>query len=98
MFLLPVPPTASWPEVLSNALEPCWVATKMGGAGAPDDLRAAPESQVWLAVSAESAATVSGAYFYHKKPRDTHPALREVAVQERLIQACEIFSGTRLPG
>ena len=27
-----------WPHVLSNALEPGWVATKMGGASAPDDL------------------------------------------------------------
>src|SRR5271155_2126098 len=29
-----------WPDVLSNALEPGWAATKMGGAGAPDDLDA----------------------------------------------------------
>ena len=27
-----------WPDVLSNALEPGWVATKMGGPRAPDDL------------------------------------------------------------
>lgn len=27
-----------WPDVLSNALEPGWVATTMGGVGAPDDL------------------------------------------------------------
>src|SRR6202162_3238627 len=27
-----------WPGVLSNALEPGWVATKMGGSGATDDL------------------------------------------------------------
>lgn len=86
-----------WPAVLSNALEPGWVATKMGGAGAPDDLQAAPKTQVWLAVSDEPSATVSGAYFYHKKPRETHPAVRDVAVQERLIAACEGFSGIRLP-
>src|SRR6266581_4798007 len=29
-----------WPDVLSNALEPGWVATRMGGAEAPDDLDA----------------------------------------------------------
>lgn len=86
-----------WPGVLSNALEPGWVATKMGGAGAPDDLRAAPETQVWLAVGDDPAARVSGAYFYHMKPRETHPAVRDVAVQERLIEACEGFSGVRLP-
>ncbi|MET3231332.1 UNVERIFIED_ORG: NAD(P)-dependent dehydrogenase (short-subunit alcohol dehydrogenase family) [Burkholderia sp. 1263] len=86
-----------WPRVLSNALEPGWVATKMGGAGAPDDLQAAPKTQAWLAVSDEPAATVSGEYFYHMKPRETHPAVREVAVQERLIEACASFSGIRLP-
>jgi NAD(P)-dependent dehydrogenase (short-subunit alcohol dehydrogenase family) len=30
-----------WPEVLSNALTPGWVPTKMGGAGAPDDVNQA---------------------------------------------------------
>lgn len=32
-----------WPKVLSNALEPGWVPTKMGGPSAPDDL-----SLAWL--------------------------------------------------
>ncbi|WP_144138540.1 SDR family NAD(P)-dependent oxidoreductase [Paraburkholderia sp. BCC1884] len=86
-----------WPEVLSNALEPGWVATKMGGASAPDDLQAAPTTQVWLAASDDPAARVSGAYFYHMKPRETHPAVRDVSVQERLIEACEGFSGIGLP-
>jgi NAD(P)-dependent dehydrogenase (short-subunit alcohol dehydrogenase family) len=40
-----------WRSVLSNALEPGWVPTKMGGPGAPDDLSLAPVTQVWLAVS-----------------------------------------------
>src|SRR4051812_46339576 len=26
-----------WPDVLSNAVDPGWVPTKMGGPGAPDD-------------------------------------------------------------
>jgi NAD(P)-dependent dehydrogenase (short-subunit alcohol dehydrogenase family) len=26
-----------WPDVLSNAVDPGWIATKMGGASAPDD-------------------------------------------------------------
>src|SRR6201995_4180733 len=40
-----------WPDVLSNALEPGWVPTKMGGPGAPDHLDAGPRTQAWLAVS-----------------------------------------------
>jgi hypothetical protein len=47
-----------WRGVLSNALEPGWVPTKMGGAGAPDDLSLAPVTQAWLAVSDDPAAIV----------------------------------------
>ena len=28
-----------WPDVFSNAVDPGWVPTRMGGPGAPDDLR-----------------------------------------------------------
>ena len=40
-----------WPEVLSNALEPGWVPTKMGGPGAPGDMDQAHLTQAWLATS-----------------------------------------------
>jgi NAD(P)-dependent dehydrogenase (short-subunit alcohol dehydrogenase family) len=86
-----------WPHVLSNALEPGWVATKMGGPGAPDDLDAAPRTQAWLAVSDDAAARVSGQYFYHMKPRPTHPAADDPDVQDRLLDACERLSGIALP-
>ena len=42
-----------WPDMLCNALE-AWVATRMGGPAAPDDLDAAHRTQVWLAVSERS--------------------------------------------
>ncbi|HEY1476970.1 MAG TPA: SDR family NAD(P)-dependent oxidoreductase [Chthoniobacterales bacterium] len=86
-----------WSEVLSNALEPGWVPTKMGGAGAPDDLDAAHRTQVWLAVSNDAAARVSGRYFYHLRPRSPHPAVFDVERQEKLIDACYRFSGVALP-
>src|SRR5690606_14709882 len=54
-----------WPDVYSNAVEPGWVATKMGGPGAPDSLEDAPKTQCWLAVSNDTRAKVSGRYFYH---------------------------------
>jgi NAD(P)-dependent dehydrogenase (short-subunit alcohol dehydrogenase family) len=86
-----------WPEVLSNALEPGWVPTKMGGPGAPDDLIQGAETQVWLAVSNEPQATVSGRYFYHKRVKAAHPAASDVHVQDGLLQACEELTGVRLP-
>jgi NAD(P)-dependent dehydrogenase (short-subunit alcohol dehydrogenase family) len=86
-----------WPDVLSNALEPGWVATKMGGPGAPDDLDAAYRTQVWLAVSDAAAATVTGEYFYHMRLRAPNPAAHDPERQERLIEACKRFSGVDLP-
>ena len=58
-----------WPDVLSNAVDPGWVATKMGGPGAPDDFDEGYLTQTWLAVSNDSAAMVSGRYWHHRRPR-----------------------------
>jgi NAD(P)-dependent dehydrogenase (short-subunit alcohol dehydrogenase family) len=85
-----------WPDVLSNALEPGWVATKMGGPGASDDLDQAHRTQVWLAVSDEPSATVTGEYFYHQKLRSAHPATRDPQRQEKLLRFCEERSGVKL--
>jgi len=68
----------------------------MGGRGAPDDLGRGSETQAWLAVSNDAAALVSGAYFYHKKQAESHPAARDVTVQDRLLAACEELSGTSI--
>ncbi len=86
-----------WPEVFSNAVDPGWVATKMGGPGAPDDLELGAETQVWLAVSADAAARVSGAYFYHRRRRDPHPAASDPALQEALFDACARLTNAQIP-
>jgi NAD(P)-dependent dehydrogenase (short-subunit alcohol dehydrogenase family) len=82
-----------WPDVLSNAVEPGWVATKMGGRGAPDDLELGADTQVWLAVSEEPAARVSGRYFYHRAPRASHPAASDHGLQDDLLAACSELTG-----
>jgi NAD(P)-dependent dehydrogenase (short-subunit alcohol dehydrogenase family) len=66
-------------------------------ASAPDDMAQAPETQVWLAVSDDPRATVSGRYFYHKSLRDTHPAASDIQIQNGLLRACEEFTGVTLP-
>ena len=86
-----------WPDVLSNALEPGWVATKMGGPGAPDNLDEGHRTQVWLATSDDPAATVSGEYFYHLGLRTPNPAAGDIKRQEQLLEACKQFSGVSLP-
>src|SRR5580698_9271901 len=85
-----------WPDVLSNALEPGWVPTKMGGAGAPDDLDQGHRTQVWLAVSDDRATKVTGEYFFHMRLRTPNPATRDEERQEKLLEACRRFSGVEL--
>jgi NAD(P)-dependent dehydrogenase (short-subunit alcohol dehydrogenase family) len=86
-----------WPRVLSNALEPGWVATKMGGPSAPDDLSLASVTQAWLAVSDDPAARVTGQYFYHQKLRHVHPAARRTDLQDKLLAYCASLTSTPLP-
>jgi NAD(P)-dependent dehydrogenase (short-subunit alcohol dehydrogenase family) len=85
-----------WPHVLSNAVDPGWVPTKMGGPSASDDLEQGAATQVWLAVSDEPGAKVSGRYFYHQRARAAHPAASDLTVQTGFLAACEQLTGVRL--
>ncbi len=87
-----------WPEVRSNSVEPGWVSTKMGGPRATDDLDQGHRTQVWLAVSEDPAALVTGEHFFHLRQRDPLPASRDAARQDRLLAICEELSGIALPG
>jgi NAD(P)-dependent dehydrogenase (short-subunit alcohol dehydrogenase family) len=86
-----------WQSVLSNALEPGWVPTKMGGPGAPDDLSLAPVTQVWLAVSDDPAAKVTGQYFYHQQRHRVHPAALRTDLQDELLSYCAGLAGVPFP-
>ena len=85
-----------WPNVLSNALEPGWVPTKMGGPSAPGDMSKAHLTQAWLAVSDDPLARSSGEYFYHQQLRVPNPVARDAAVQEELLSECAKISGITL--
>ena len=69
-----------WPDVLSNAVKPGWVATRMGGPGAPDDIDQAHLTQAWLAASDDPAARTTGGYFYHLKPRHPNPQASAISL------------------
>ncbi len=94
---VPIPSGARiWPKVRSNALEPGWVATRMGGAGATGDLSKGHITQAWLAVSNDALALSSGEYFFHKKLRAPNPIARDEVAQGRLLEACARLSGVPL--
>jgi NAD(P)-dependent dehydrogenase (short-subunit alcohol dehydrogenase family) len=85
-----------WPDVYSNAVDPGWVPTKMGGPGAPDDLRLGHLTQEWLATSDESEALTSGGYWFHQRPRTPQPAVRDLRFQDDLLAALARFTGVPL--
>jgi NAD(P)-dependent dehydrogenase (short-subunit alcohol dehydrogenase family) len=84
----------SWPAVRSNAVDPGWVPTRMGGWGAVDDLSQGHLTQVRLALG-EIAGT-SG-YYYHLARKKPHPAAGDPAVQDAFLAVCAELTGTALP-
>ena len=86
-----------WPEVYANAVDPGWVPTKMGGQGAPDDLQKGYETQVWLAVSNDEKAKVSGRYFHHQKENRYNAEADDVLLQERFLSLCKEITGASFP-
>ena len=85
-----------WPDVLSNAVDPGWVPTKMGGAGAPDDLRLGHLTQEWLATSDDPTARTSGGYWHHQRLADPDPASKDQRFQDELLEALEHYTSTPL--
>ena len=88
--------TRIWPDVYSNAVDPGWVPTRMGGPGAPDDLRLGHLTQEWLATSDEPEARSSGGYWFHQRLRTPHPAVRDTHFQDSLLAALARFTAAPL--
>ena len=97
MVMLSMAVARKWSDVYSNAVDPGWVPTKMGGRGAPDDLQKGYETQTWLAVSEDSRAQVSGRYFYHRTERRFNPQANNAMLQERLLSICGDITGIPFP-
>jgi len=85
-----------WPGVFSNAVDPGWVPTRMGGAGAPDDLTMGYLTQTWLAVSDDPGARVSGKYWYHRKQQPPAAEAVDTGFQDRLMTRLAELTGMSL--
>lgn len=86
-----------WPDVFSNAIEPGWVPTKMGGPNASGDLDQGHRTQAWLAISDDPQAMITGEYFYHLQQRKPAGTTRDSTLQDKLLAACAQFSGVPVP-
>ncbi|WP_240436352.1 SDR family NAD(P)-dependent oxidoreductase [Streptomyces sporangiiformans] len=84
-----------WEGTTSHAVDPGWVPTRMGGAGAPDDLTAGHQTQVWLATHPDVTPSTGG-YWYHRQTQTPHPAVQDEEFQAHLIQVLESHTGVPL--
>ena len=85
-----------WPDVFSNAVDPGWVPTRMGGRSAPDDLRLGHLTQEWLAVSNDPDARTTGGYWYHQRQIEPHSAVHDKRFQDQLLEELARFTATPL--
>ena len=85
-----------WPDVLSNAVDPGWVATKMGGPGAPDNFEQGYRTQIWLATSDDPAALTSGRYWHHRQPETPARDASDPGFQDRLVARLAELTGVSL--
>ena len=85
-----------WPDVFSNAVDPGWMPTKMGGPHAPGDLNDGCRTQAWLSVSSDAAACVSGKYFHHMRQQAPDPIANDESRQDQLIEICGRLSDIEL--
>jgi len=85
-----------WPDVFSNAVDPGWVPTRMGGRAAPDDLRLGHVTQTWLATSDDPNARTSGGYWHHQRRYAPHPSVNDQQFQYLLLDQLGRHTGARL--
>jgi NAD(P)-dependent dehydrogenase (short-subunit alcohol dehydrogenase family) len=84
-----------WPAVRSNAVDPGWIRTRMGGPNATDDLPAGAETQIWLATG--DAPAVSGRYFKRRRELRANPQAYDLGLQDGLLGACAELSQVKFP-
>ena len=85
-----------WPDVMSHAVDPGWVPTKMGGPGATDDLEEGHLTQTWLAVGEDPAAKVSGGYWHHRKREKPAAEALDPDFRESLVEKLKELTGVRV--
>ncbi len=83
------------PGTWTNAVDPGWVPTRMGGSCAPDDLEAGHRTQVWLALG-EDPRTLANAYWYHLSVQEPDRRVKDTEFQDGVIAALEQATQTHL--
>ena len=82
-----------WTDVLSHAVDPGWVPTRMGGPSAPDDLELGHRTQTWLAVE-DGVGT--GSYWYHQEHQRPADTTSDPKSQDALLDELARMTGLSL--
>ena len=85
------------PDIVTHAVDPGWVPTRMGGPGANDNLALAHVTQAWLATTADPEALVNGRYWHHQRTEEPHPAVHDKGFQNDLLSSLAAQTGVELP-
>lgn len=83
--------------VESNAVDPGWVPTKMGGAGAPGDIEQSIRTFAMVAMGEGAARGRTGRYFYTSKEVPCLEAADDEAAQDGLLKRLAEISGVEVP-
>ena len=86
-----------WPGVLSTAVDPGWIKTKLGGPDAWDEVGDGAATQVWLATSQDDGAAVTGRYVKRFEVIDANPQASDVDLQDGLLSRLADLTGVTLP-
>jgi NAD(P)-dependent dehydrogenase (short-subunit alcohol dehydrogenase family) len=86
-----------WPDVISSAVDPRWVRTKMGGQSAPVDIDTGQRMQSWLAVSNDPQARVSGGYWHNMRRQQPADEVIDYGFQDLLLARLAELTGLHLP-
>ena len=88
---------AAGPTPHVNAVDPGWVPTRMGGPAATDDLEQGHSTQVWLAVSDQPEANVTGQVLVPPADADTGASRTRPRVPERAPRRTRTDHRARAP-
>jgi NAD(P)-dependent dehydrogenase (short-subunit alcohol dehydrogenase family) len=83
-----------WPHTISTAVEPGWIATKMGGSGAPGTLEEGVDTQLWLLTADDGG---SGHLYRRRQVQRPNPAAERTDLQDELLAVCAQVSSVSLP-
>lgn len=85
-----------WPDVESNAADPGWVPTKMGGRYATGDINLSIETFVMLALGEGAAKGKTGKYFASARESRCAKIADDFGLQDELLEELEKISGVAL--